>query len=161
MWLRFGSQTGSVYSNRSPRACCRVPYAEVCHPLGFIAALLVKFLSQDDLYITRQTVKAMRRSGSYVCAVTRIVSGDFRQFENRQASGRSWDRSAMPTATPCARTHAPCSNARCSTAESSEPKLRHAWSSSGSSKAGTIQVADTRLGDISRPSMTKEASSMG
>ncbi len=40
-------------------------------------------------------------------------------------------------------------------------KLRHAWSSSGSSKAGTIEVADTRLGDISRPSMTNDAPSMG
>jgi hypothetical protein len=62
----------------------------------------------------------------------------------RLASGRQWDRSAMPTTTPCARASSPRSNASCWSAAGSRPRSRPRWPASASSKVGTARSGCTQ-----------------
>ena len=68
---------------------------------------------------------------------------------------------AMPTTMQCVKASSPPSNANCWIGASSAPRPGHAWRSSSSSKAGTIQADDIRPLDISRISTTERRPSNG
>jgi len=68
----------------------------------------------------------------------------------RLASGRQWDRSVMPTTTPCARASSPPSNANCWSDAGSRPRSRPRWPASASSKVGTTRCGCTQPSAIAR-----------